>query len=248
MAKRYIDTSFFKSPFVRGLEGAWKGLYLFIICDCEGSGIWSADFEAASLYVGHKVDRSGFEKLFVKTGKAVDLKNGKYFMPDFVEHQYPTGLQTNNKAHSNFISELSKYQLLEEEKEGSFKPLRRPLEGSYVKVMVKKGKEGVGEKPESTVKKPEIPTEQEFMNYYKSELAKQFPNLEFQLKTKYETWVDQGWKTGMNKPIKNWKLTMKNTISFLKPVQTNGNFSPSTSGPQTLEGTKIKFTPKPQQA
>jgi len=233
MAKRYIDTSFFKSPFVRGLQGAYKGLYLFIICDCEGSGIWAADFEAASLYVGHKVDRSGFEKSFVETGKAVDLKNGKYFMPDFIEHQYPGGLSNSNIAHKNFILELTKFQLLDE----NLKPLKRPLEGSYVRVMVTNGKEGVGEKPI----KPTIPSEAEFMAYYKTELAAQFPNLDFQLKAKYETWVDQGWKTGMNKPIKNWKLTMKNTISFLKPVQTN-SFEPIVSGPQKL-GKSITFTP-----
>ena len=133
MAKRFIDTSFFKSPFVRGLKGAYKGLYLFIICDCDGSGIWSADFEAASLYIGQSVDLSGFQKFFVEKGKAIDLENGRYFLPDFIEHQYPGGLSEKNIAHKNFIAELLKFNLLDE----NLKPLQSPFKGSKVMVMVK---------------------------------------------------------------------------------------------------------------
>lgn len=131
MAKRFIDTSFFKSPFVRGLKGAYKGLYLFIICDCDGSGIWAADFEAASLYIGQSVDESGFQKFFIEKGKAIDLENGRYFLPDFIEHQYPGGLSEKNIAHKNFIAELLKFNLLDE----NLKPLQSPFKGS--KVMVK---------------------------------------------------------------------------------------------------------------
>lgn len=70
------------------------------------------------------------------------------------------------------------------------------------------------EKPKS--KKPEIPSESEFMAYYKSELSKEFPGLEFSIKTKYETWVDLGWKDGNGNKIGNWKLKLKNTIPHLK--------------------------------
>ena len=137
MAKRFLDTGFFKSPFVRGLDAPLKGLYLFIICDCDGSGIWAADFEIAGLYVGQKITVSQFNKSFVETGKAIDIKNGKYFFPDFIDHQYPSGLQSNNKAHNGFISELLKYQVIYETSEGIFKPLPSPSQGAKVMVMVK---------------------------------------------------------------------------------------------------------------
>lgn len=129
MAKRFIDTSFYKSPFVRGLKGALKGLYSFIICDCDGAGIWVKDLAIASTYIGFEVTEKDFE-IFVKTGKAIDLNNGKYFFPDFIEHQYPQGLQEKNPAHKNFIYELQKFNLID----GSLKPLRRPSEGSKVEV------------------------------------------------------------------------------------------------------------------
>ena len=87
------------------------------------------------------------------------------------------------------------------------------------------------------IKKPEIPTEEEFMAYYKSELSKQFPGLEFNIKAKYETWVDDGWKDGFRKKITNWKLKLKSTIPHLKaqydpnriqPIIGTPNFSSKT--------------------
>lgn len=77
-------------------------------------------------------------------------------------------------------------------------------------------KEEIKEPEKPKAKKPEIPSEAEFMAYYKSELSKEFPGLEFSIKTKYETWVDLGWKDGNGNKIGNWKLKMKNTIPHLK--------------------------------
>lgn len=132
MAKRFIDTGFYKSPFVRGLKGALKGLYSFIICDCDGAGIWAKDLAIASAYIGFEISDQDFQ-IFIDSGKAIDLKNGRYFFPDFIEHQYPNGLQETNPAHKNFISDLKKFNLID----GSLKPLPRPSKGSKVMVKVK---------------------------------------------------------------------------------------------------------------
>ena len=133
MANRFINTGFFKSPFVRGLEGPLKVLYTFIICDCEASGIWAKDLDIATVYTGFKFTDEQFFIHFVETGKAVDLGNGKYFFPDFIEHQYPKGLSEKNIAHSNIIPILLNLNLLDE----ALKPLKRPFEGSKVMVKVK---------------------------------------------------------------------------------------------------------------
>ena len=125
MAIRFIDTNFFKSPYVRGLKAHLKTLYCFIICDCTGAGIWSKDLEVASLYIGVTISEKDWQN-FIETGKAIDLKDGKFFFPDFIQHQYPKGLNENNPAQKNFILELNKYKLLD----GSLKPLLRPLQGS----------------------------------------------------------------------------------------------------------------------
>jgi len=37
-----------------------------------------------------------------------------FFFPDFIEHQYPKGLQEKNPAHKNFILTLKKFNLIDE--------------------------------------------------------------------------------------------------------------------------------------
>lgn len=130
-----------------------KSLYTFIICDCSGAGIWSADFEVASLYTGHKLDKTKFDKFFLTPQKAYDLGNGKYFFPDFIEHQYPKGLSSHNPAHKNVILELNKYQLIKENNKGAWEVLKRPFEGSQVIVIdtvIVKDKEKVKETVKET--------------------------------------------------------------------------------------------------
>lgn len=112
MANRFLETNYYKSPFVRGLKGALKGLYSFIICDCTASGIWALDMEAASMYTGFNVTFQEFEESFINRGKAFEISEGKYFFPDFIEHQYPKGLQEKNLAHKNVISELIKLGII----------------------------------------------------------------------------------------------------------------------------------------
>lgn len=135
MALRYIDTNFFKSPYVRSLKAPIKTLYIFIICDCSGAGIWVKDLDVASIYTGNTISEKDF-KIFIDSGKAVDLGNGKYFFPDFIDHQYPSGFSEKNPAQKNFISELKKYNLLDADLK-IIKTLQRPFKGSQVMVMVK---------------------------------------------------------------------------------------------------------------
>lgn len=136
MPKRFIDTCYFKSPFIRGLKAPLKLLYTLIICECDGSGIWIKDLELAELLTGTKITDIDFN-IFIENGKAIDIGSGKYFFPDFIEHQYPQGLQGNNPAHKNFINQLKKYNLIDENNQiikGASKPLESPFEGSKVKV------------------------------------------------------------------------------------------------------------------
>lgn len=225
MAKRFLDTSFFKSPFVRGLKGAYKGLYLFIICDCEGSGIWSADFDVASLYVGQKVDKSGFEKFFVGVGKAIDLQNGKYFIPDFIEHQYPGGLSYSNIAHKNFILELTKYQLLDED----LKPLQSPFKGA--KVMVKE---------KVKVNRAEIlkfipPTLEEVEAFFVEN-----KNTRTQAKKAFDYYStgSPAWTDSKGSPVRSWKQKMLANWIDKVDLQQNGH-SEESAKTITLPGIKL---------
>jgi hypothetical protein len=141
MANRFLDTNYYKSPFVRSLPGKLKSLYSFIICDCDGAGIWNMDMQAASMYIGFEVTQREFEENFTARGKAINLGGSKFFFPDFIEHQYPSGLQTSNKAHKNFINILTKYGLLDSNQQILKKeaPLEDALKASQVKSLSSNG-------------------------------------------------------------------------------------------------------------
>lgn len=130
MAKRFIDTEFFKR--VRGFEGPYKLLYIFIICDCDSSGIWNPDFEVASIYVGSPVSADILRTKLA--GKFQELPNGQWFFPGFIKHQYPAGLQNTNPAHKKIIEKLKMLGLIGNDlKLKTFEGALKDLESPYVK-------------------------------------------------------------------------------------------------------------------
>lgn len=82
--------------------------------------------------------------------------------------------------------------------------------------------------------KKEIPSLIEFMSYCQTIKEIDFNAYKFGLQSKYESWVDNKWKDGHNKPIKNWKTKIKNTIPFIKPIN-NGTQKPSSNKPTMAE-------------
>ena len=68
-----------------------------------------------------------------------------------------------------------------------------------------------------TLKQEPIPPYSEFLEYA---LEKQ-PTVDKQsLKLKYEAWIENGWKDGHDKKIKNWKSKLLQTILHLPKTQT----------------------------
>ena len=72
-----------------------------------------------------------------------------------------------------------------------------------------------------TANEIKIPTEVDFLEYCKTIKNINYSEYEFSFKTKYESWVADGWKDGHGKPIKNWKSKIKNCIPFFKPMKQN---------------------------
>ena len=68
-----------------------------------------------------------------------------------------------------------------------------------------------------------IPTIIVFLDYCKEIKEIDFKLYEFSLKSKYESWVENGWKDGNDNKIKNWKSKIKNTIPYLKPEKPKQN-------------------------
>ena len=132
MAKRFTDTEKWKKPFIRGLQGAYKLLWLYICDDCDHAGIWQVDMEVAAIRIGEKIDLKEAIKSFDEKIIILD-KGNKWFIPSFLEFQYPSGLNSDNRAHNSVIILLEKYNL----RISKNKPLISPLEGSMDMDMVK---------------------------------------------------------------------------------------------------------------
>jgi hypothetical protein len=125
MPKRFTDTEKWKKPFIRGLKAPYKLLWLYICDDCDHAGIWQVDIEVAQIRVGESLD----EKTAIESfgDKIIPIEGGsKWYIPSFVEFQYPSGLSQNNKAHVGIIKILEKYQ----NEIDANKPLISPLQGA----------------------------------------------------------------------------------------------------------------------
>ena len=133
MAKRFTDTEKWKKPFIRGLQGAYKLLWLYICDDCDHAGIWQVDIDVAQIRIGEKIDLNEAIKIFEDKIIIFD-KGNKWFIPSFVEFQYPSGLNPENRSHNSVIILLEKYNL----RIPKDKPLISPLKGAMdmVKDMV----------------------------------------------------------------------------------------------------------------
>jgi hypothetical protein len=123
MAKRFTDTEKWKKPFIRGLQGAYKLLWLYICDDCDHAGIWQVDFDVAQIRIGEKIDLNEAIKSFEDKIVIFD-KGNKWFIPSFIEFQYPSGLNPENRSHNSVIILLEKYNLLDKQN----KPLISPSE------------------------------------------------------------------------------------------------------------------------
>ena len=79
----------------------------------------------------------------------------------------------------------------------------------------------VKDSKEEKSKVKDIPTLEEFKEHARHACIQanaDFEKLKFSIAMKYHTWVDEGWKDGHGKDIKNWKLKFNNTLPHLRPI------------------------------
>src|SRR5690606_6548550 len=85
-----------------------------------------------------------------------------------------------------------------------------------------------------------IPSLKEFTEYTKT-LENYIPELDDLIETKYDNWLKNGWKNNYNKPITNWKSSIKNGMAFLhNELQSNSKIS-SKNALQTIKRPTSNF-------
>jgi len=206
MAKRFTDTEKWKKPFIRNLSAPYKLLWLYICDDCDHAGIWQVDIDVARIRIGEDINEQDAVKFFGDKLVRID-KGNKWYIPSFIDFQYPSGLNPDNKAHGGIIKVLQKYNLIDDE----FKPLVSPLYGAMDmdkemdmdkdKVMVKK------KIAENTNAKCNF---EQALEYFSFRIGLEQGKIEAEKFFNY--YESNGWKVGKN-PMKNWKAAANNWIT-----------------------------------
>lgn len=135
---------------------------------------------------------------------------------------WPT-LQKKFKQDANGLY-YNERLLFEKEKRKSFsgkqsERIKKRYESGSISGSTNNENENENENEDLIIKKG-VPSKIEFIEYCRTFIpALDFDRYLFSLEAKYDSWLADGWKTGHNKPIKNWKNTIKNTFPFLKPIQ-----------------------------
>ncbi|NHQ79956.1 hypothetical protein HAV25_20075, partial [Elizabethkingia miricola] len=69
-------------------------------------------------------------------------------------------------------------------------------------------------KPNVITDNKAIPTLTEIIDFAKT-LPKYDPSLDSRIQERYESWVNNGWRTLRNDPIKDWEPLLKATLPFI---------------------------------
>ena len=109
MAKRFTDTNKWRKDFIRGLQGAYKLLWIYILDECDHAGIWHTELDVAGLRLGFDYSEKTALEQFGE--RIIVFNNGtKWFIPDFIEFQYGK-LNPENRAHKSVLELIGKYKL-----------------------------------------------------------------------------------------------------------------------------------------
>ena len=108
MAKRFTETGKWKKKWIRELNPDMKLFWFYLLDNCDHAGVWEVDIDLASFQIGVKLDEARILKVFNR--KIVPFKDGKWFIPKFIDYQYGE-LNEKVNAHKSVIKLLTKYGL-----------------------------------------------------------------------------------------------------------------------------------------
>ncbi|MEO5367895.1 MAG: hypothetical protein H7831_16345 [Magnetococcus sp. WYHC-3] len=115
MSKRFSDTAIWSKPWFREMAPLEKVAWFYILANCDAVGVWDADLKLAEFCIGGPVNWDGLRKS--ANGNIEVLKNGKWFLPDFVSFQYGE-LKEECRPHAHYLSLLEHHGLKERVSKG----------------------------------------------------------------------------------------------------------------------------------
>jgi hypothetical protein len=103
--KRFTDIDKWEKAWYRKLNPKTKCLWAYLTDRCDQAGVWEADFEAASFYIGDDVSEQDLEAF---GERVTPFGDDKYRITGFIDFQYGK-LSPNCKAHIPIFKLLEKY-------------------------------------------------------------------------------------------------------------------------------------------
>jgi hypothetical protein len=197
MSKRFIDTGIFDDDWFMDLSKDAKILWFYFITKCDHAGILHLNPKLCQLQTGIK----NIETVMRQLGnRIVTVKGQLFFIPKYVEYQYPGFPDCKFQMAKSAIAILEKYDLIKD----SQLTVREELTNSYGIGNGNGIGNGIGKREEKKSKKCFIiPLLSEVESYfaengYKNEIAIKAFNY-------YSTanWVDS-----KGNSVKNWKQKM----------------------------------------
>lgn len=212
---RSVNTKFWDDPWIETLTVSEKLLFLYLITNSYANlcGIYEITIKRICFETGidNKTVLNALER-FGRVRKAYFVNENYIFMPNWLKNQ---NLNTNmKKGVLTLIQELPKevkINILGNDYQTIQKDYQMVL-NTLLKYEVEVLEEEVLEEEIEQVKIT-IPSFDEFSDY----VLDNEPNINLgELELKYKSWVENGWKDGNDKKIKNWKTKILNTIPYFK--------------------------------
>ena len=124
MAKRFIDTGLFDDDWFMELSKEAKILWIYFLTKCDHAGMIKLNEKLCEVQTGIKNIHTVIEQL---GNRIITVNERLYFIPKFLQYQYPGFPDSKAKAQLSAIEILSKYGLF---KEGNL-TVTEPLPNGY---------------------------------------------------------------------------------------------------------------------
>ena len=202
-----------------GSSGIAVYLYLLKI-GCDNNRY---DFQVSDVAVG---------KALGLTGKTVKSTKEKLRNFGLIQFQARNGIPCNYRLIIDYPLEISEPENVMDEEMEIEQPIQKAAESAIPIPSVSSTQTTYSEFKI-------IPSLEEFMEYastleiYETEL---YPEIQ----SKYEDWKNNGWKNSSDRPITNWKSSIKSILPYLKSTEDNSQLSiqkiPNIKRPKSQNG------------
>ena len=102
--RRFTETQKWDDPWFRGLAGAHKLVFLYIIDRCDNAGFWEIDMDSVQFHT--KLDSRHIEGALKGLERGIVERGGWCWVKNFLKHQKNDRLNPANPAHRQIIGFL----------------------------------------------------------------------------------------------------------------------------------------------